>query len=218
MESPLQCSPQSDWEVKSYKGIKSYAPSKGSVPSDVSPGVYEGGFQLWECSLDLIDFLNAYPNFNGKSVFELGCGRGLPGILTALKGASKVVLQDFNRDVIEKLTMPNVALNGCESNVVFSASDWKDIPHLFGKGEYDIILASETIYRKEDLSVFVSACRHLVKDDGIIIVAAKRMYFGLSGSVFDLIELVKDEYTYELKEIKDHSAYKRDIIVLHRPQ
>ena len=206
----LQSQPQSDWEIKTYKNVKSYVPSRGSVPNDVSPGVYEGGFQLWECTLDLLDFLNEFPDFNGKSVFELGCGRGLPGIFTAMKGAKKVILQDFNKEVIEKITMPNAELNQCKDNVSFSASDWKDIPNLFEKGEFDIVLASETIYRKETLGIFVNACKHLLKKDGLIIVAAKRMYFGLSGSVFDLIEMVKGEYTYELKEIKDHSAYKRE--------
>jgi protein-histidine N-methyltransferase len=28
-----------------------------SAPSDLIPGVYEGGFRVWECSLDLVDYL-----------------------------------------------------------------------------------------------------------------------------------------------------------------
>ena len=26
-------------------------------PSDLTPGVYEGGFKVWECSRDMIDFI-----------------------------------------------------------------------------------------------------------------------------------------------------------------
>ena len=214
----LKAQIHADWDIKTYEGIKSYVPSQGSVPSDVKPGVYEGGFQLWECTLDLLRFMENI-DFSGKTVFELGCGRGLPGIYCSLHGCTKVVLQDFNLDVIEEVTMPNAILNNCPSNsIVFSASSWSDVPSLFPAFSFDFVLASETIYRKEDLPSLVSAFRHLFKDDGVVIVAAKRMYFGLSGSVFDLIEHLKGEFSYELHEIKDESAYRRDIITIRKKQ
>jgi 2-polyprenyl-3-methyl-5-hydroxy-6-metoxy-1,4-benzoquinol methylase len=83
--------------------------------------------------------------------------------------------------------------------------------------QFDFVLASETIYRKEQLTCFLVACRHLVKPSGCVIVATKRVYFGLSGSVFDLIELAKKHFEYEMHEVKDRSAYRRDIIVM-RPK
>lgn len=27
-------------------------------PSDLTPGVYEGGFKVWECSRDMVQFIN----------------------------------------------------------------------------------------------------------------------------------------------------------------
>lgn len=203
------------WPVQTYGGIKSYAPPSGSVPSDVVPGKYEGGYQLWECTVDLLQYMDSL-DFKGKHVFEMGCGRGLPGIYAALHGASSVVLQDYNQDVIERLTAPNVVLNNCPANVVsFSGSAWSDAQQLFPAQSYDVILASETIYRKEQLPCFVNAIKHLMKKDGIAIVAAKRTYFGVSGSTLDLIELMKDEFKFELKEYKDPKvAYKREVIAL----
>ncbi|KAH0806698.1 histidine protein methyltransferase 1-like [Histomonas meleagridis] len=106
-----------DWEIKTYEGIKSYVPKEGSVPSEVRPGVYEGGFQLWECTIDLLRYLKNI-NFEGKSVFELGCGRGLPGIYCSLHGSPEVVLQDFNHEVLEEITQPNAKLNDCPRNVI----------------------------------------------------------------------------------------------------
>ncbi|OHT08089.1 hypothetical protein TRFO_23542 [Tritrichomonas foetus] len=207
-----------DWEIKTYCGIKSYAPPNNTVPNEVVPGVYEGGFQLWECTLDLLKFMETI-DFNGKTVYELGCGRGLPGIYAALHGASQVVLQDFNKEVVEELCIPNAQINNCPENIVsYSADSWADIPKNCPSQSYDVILASETIYRKEQLPVFVDAFSHLVKPDGIVVVAAKRMYFGLSGSVYDLIELVKGKFTYKLTEFKDKSAYTRDVIVLQKIQ
>lgn len=209
----------SEWEIKTYRNIKSYAPPSKSVPVEVVPGVYEGGFQLWECTLDLLEYMEEYIDFNGKSVFELGCGRGLPSIYAALHGASKVVLQDYNKEVIEEVAIPNTIINKCPENVCeFSADSWKDIPSKYPAESFDIVLAAETIYRKEQLSDFIGAFTHLVKPDGIVIIAAKRIYFGLSGSVLDLIELIEGKYTHELKEYSGKSAYIHDVIVLKKIQ
>jgi len=205
------------WSTKNYSGILSYIPSKGSVPSDVVPGKYEGGFQLWECTVDLLKYMKN-TEFKNKKVFEMGCGRGLPGIYAALNGASEVVLQDYNRDVIEKLTIPNAQLNKCPEDVIkFSASAWRDVSSLFSEKSYEIVLASETIYRKEQIPEFVEAINYLLSNDGVAIIAAKRLYFGLSGSVFDLIDQIKGQFTHELIPVNDPSSnVKRDIIVLKR--
>lgn len=210
------CREHKEWPVKEYGGIKCYSPPSKVVPSRVEPGKYEGGFQLWECTLDLLKFMETL-DLKNKCVYELGCGWGLPGIYAALRGAQKVVLQDYNRDVIEEATIPNCGLNGCPEGVCeFSAHAWADIPAAFPAHQFDIVLASETIYRKEQLDEFMNACKHLVKDDGMIIIAAKRMYFGLSGSVFDLIDMTKGEYGYEQHENKGNSAYVRDVIVFRK--
>jgi predicted nicotinamide N-methyase len=206
------------WPVKTYCGIKSLCPPDSSVPRDVVPGVYEGGFQLWECSLDLLKFLESVA-LVGCSVVELGCGRGLPGIFAALHGATSVAFQDFNPDVIEQLTKPNVELNGCDpTRCSFAAIAWQNVPAEMAAAQFDIVLAAETIYRKEQIGCFLAACRHLVRPGGCVIVAAKRMYFGLSGSVFDLIELAKKDFEYEMHEVKDQAAYRRDVIVMRPKQ
>ena len=49
---------------------------------DVVSGKYEGGFKVWECSLDLVQYiLSEVPEVSSASsqplrVLELGCGRG----------------------------------------------------------------------------------------------------------------------------------------------
>lgn len=67
----------------------------------VSMCVAAGGFKLWECAVDLAQYLcreysldklvtsKTDPNFElvGKRVLELGCGQGLPGIVPLLAGA-----------------------------------------------------------------------------------------------------------------------------------
>ncbi|KAF7357921.1 hypothetical protein MVEN_00838500 [Mycena venus] len=70
------------------------------APSDLVPGVYEGGLKTWECSLDLV-----------------GCGTGIPSVylLSCLfSGDSNVNthvhLQDYNASVLELITFPNIIL------------------------------------------------------------------------------------------------------------
>ena len=73
--------------------------------------------KIWECSLDLVNYLSKSPdNLHGKKVLELGCGAALPGLF-CLKNAKikELHLQDFNPEVIENITRANVALN-CDSN------------------------------------------------------------------------------------------------------
>ncbi|KAJ6777052.1 HISTIDINE PROTEIN METHYLTRANSFERASE 1 HOMOLOG-RELATED [Salix koriyanagi] len=113
----------------------------GLPNSDLVPGVYEGGLKLWE-------------------VLELGCGHGLPGIFAFLEGASAVHFQDFNAEVLQSLTIPNVNANLSEklspstskdasSDTVgelrFFAGDWSQVhqclPHA-NKKEKDLSCSS----------------------------------------------------------------------------
>ena len=48
----------------------------------------------------------------------MGCGHGILGIMAKKLGASHVCLQDYNQDVIEKLTKYSVNLN-CQSLEAF---------------------------------------------------------------------------------------------------
>lgn len=62
-------------------------------------GVYEGGFQLWECERDIVEFMfysswlreKVEKNYN-INILEIGCGSGLAGVLLLQKVGS-----NFNR-------------------------------------------------------------------------------------------------------------------------
>jgi predicted nicotinamide N-methyase len=81
------------------------------MQSDLIPGVYEGGLKVWECAADLSNYLIAQGGeLRGKHVLEVGCGAGYPGIVAMARGAH-VDFQDYNADVLLKVTMPNVSMN-----------------------------------------------------------------------------------------------------------
>ncbi|XP_031573617.1 histidine protein methyltransferase 1 homolog [Actinia tenebrosa] len=169
---------------------------------DLVPDLYEGGLKIWECAVDLVEFLEQKEvKFEDKRVLELGCGAGLPGIFGLMKGAC-VDFQDYNREVIEHFTMPNVFLNLKSSHYHFSnqqlesllsakcrfyAGDWKCLENYINHNKdpeqlYDIILTSETIYDTRNQSKLLSFIRsHLRYPYGVVYVAAKTCYFGVGG-------------------------------------
>ncbi|XP_018415417.1 PREDICTED: histidine protein methyltransferase 1 homolog [Nanorana parkeri] len=83
--------------------------------SDLISGVYEGGMKIWECTFDLIKYIEDEDvSFKGKSVLDLGCGAGLLGIVALKRKAKEVHFQDYNSTVIEEITIPNALVN-CDS-------------------------------------------------------------------------------------------------------
>ena len=67
----------------------------------VQKDVYEGGFHVWEASVDLVRFLDSSRRPAGR-VLELGAGHGLPGLWFVLNTEADVTFQDLNRECLEK--------------------------------------------------------------------------------------------------------------------
>ncbi|KAF8143327.1 hypothetical protein K438DRAFT_647461 [Mycena galopus ATCC 62051] len=92
------------------------------APSDLVPGVYEGGLKTWECSIDLVGYLDGLRDSNisdlsGKRILEVGCGTGIPSVYLLSRLFAEdfnvnvhVHLQDYNASVLELITFPNIIL------------------------------------------------------------------------------------------------------------
>merc|ERR1712243_256667 len=94
---------------------------------DVETDIYEGGFKLWECTLDICQYFlkNYAKTVVGKRVLELGCGHGLPGILALKLGCESVVFQDLNFEVLKLITACNIGLNDLlMKSVNLISGDW----------------------------------------------------------------------------------------------
>ena len=67
--------------------------------------------------------------------------------------------KDYNDQVIEHITMPNVLLNFSDkSNFRFFSGDWKNLEERLKQGSltgYDVILTSETIYNVQNYDKLV---------------------------------------------------------------
>ncbi|KAH8392926.1 hypothetical protein KR215_010988 [Drosophila sulfurigaster] len=198
--------------------------------TDLIAGVYEGGAKIWECTDDLLLYLaKEYvdANWRNKLVLDLGCGSGLLGIY-ALKNGATVDFQDYNKDVLEKITMPNVLLNcedGLEDDVKmdllqtknkFYAGDWMHFAELAeNHKKYDIILTSETIYNIENQQKLLDTLRKRLHPDGNILIAAKSHYFGVGGGLEQFVEVVKSDKVFHSQQLwQADENLKRGIIEL----
>ncbi|XP_065357123.1 histidine protein methyltransferase 1 homolog [Calliphora vicina] len=203
--------------------------------SDLIPGVYEGGAKIWECTDDLLKYLSenyAVDKWSKSKVLDLGCGSGLLGIFAFLKGA-KVTFQDYNKDVLEKITIPNVLLNTAtlketedeeefydidriEGNVHFYSGDWSKWTQMTKEQElFDIILTSETIYNPENQQKLLNCLFDKLKPNGVALVAAKIYYFGVGGGLRQFEQLIERDKRFKCKTVwLSNEGVNREIIEL----
>lgn len=158
--------------------------------SDLIPGTYEGGFKLWECTIDLLTYLSLNTSlFKGKSILDLGCGTGILGVFTLMAGAQNVDFQDFNKEVLISATMSHVLLN-CQDKLKackFFSGDWKSFTDFNEDVYYDLILTSETIYNVKNYTKLIKLFEKKLKPTGCILLIAKNYYFGVGGSISEFL-------------------------------
>ncbi|KAK7110097.1 histidine protein methyltransferase 1 homolog [Littorina saxatilis] len=174
--------------------------------SDLVAGQYEGGLKVWECSIDLCEYLaDCDLPVEGGKVLELGCGGGLPGMLATKMGAASVHFQDFNQEVLEVYTMVNLVLNNIDrSSCAFFAGDWDSFASLADSvdNRYDLILTSETIYNVDSYPKLLRVFSLLLTKSGVVLVAAKCDYFGVGGSVPSFIQYIQANGQFEVETVK----------------
>jgi SAM-dependent methyltransferase len=167
--------------------------------SDLITAVYEGGLKIWECTYDLLNFINNLDvDLNNKKVLDLGCGAGIIGIFACLKGA-RTVFQDYNVEVIKSITIPNVSLNDINfDKCEFFYGDWESFLQLQNKAlcendKFDCIFTSETIYNINNYKKLINIFKNLLKKTGVVYVAAKCHYFGVGGGTGQFEDSLKKE-------------------------
>ncbi|GMH45106.1 hypothetical protein BSKO_13063 [Bryopsis sp. KO-2023] len=232
---------------KACVGAEATAQITEQKDSDLVPGIYEGGFKLWEGGLDLCRFLAGkwgvgenlisspdHPldvNFKLHRVLELGCGHGLPGVM-ALLGGAEVHFQDFNAEVLTSLTSANVARNLAQlapgrrkPMSRFFHGEFGAVADLLCKNgwgaNYDLILSAETLYNLDSHASLLLALKQLLKPPaGHAYIASKTHYFGVGGGTTAFKALVKKDGVLSCStvwQVDDGVSNKREILELTFP-
>jgi SAM-dependent methyltransferase len=110
-----------------------------------------------------------------------------------------------------------------DRRVGFFSGDWSDpaLLGMMGRGSYDLILTSDTLYSVAYMLPLFRACAALLAPGGSALVAAKRYYFGIGGSTMEFADLVKREGRGEwsctlVDTIEDGKSNIREILLLKR--
>uniref|UniRef100_A0A1B0G9K6 protein-histidine N-methyltransferase n=1 Tax=Glossina morsitans morsitans TaxID=37546 RepID=A0A1B0G9K6_GLOMM len=196
--------------------------------SDLVPGVYEGGAKIWECTEDILNYMTEKYSqdwWPRKRVLDLGCGAGLLGIYAYKQGAH-VDFQDYNQDVLQQITLPNLLINTTEQtpldqvfeNVKFYSGDWSKWTE-FCKGSYiyDVILTSETIYNPRNQENLLRCLKDKLKMDGVVILGAKTHYFGVGGGLHQFETLLNADKCFDYQIVwSSREGVSRQILLLTR--
>ncbi|XP_066245491.1 histidine protein methyltransferase 1 homolog [Euwallacea similis] len=188
--------------------------------SDLISSVYEGGLKIWECTYDLLNYIDQQKiNLKDKLVLDLGCGTGFIGIMSLVRGAYSCTFQDYNPEVLKYITIPNVILNGEEyvSKSSFYSGDWSSFMNLnclsSVREKFDYIFTSETIYNVKNYEKLHNTFQKLLKEDGNVYLAAKSFYFGVGGGISLFTDFLKKKNVFEYELCWDCAeGLKREIL------
>nr|CAH7768033.1 unnamed protein product [Callosobruchus chinensis] len=209
--------------VKTLKEHKSEAPVLKAEQnhSDLIPTVYEGGLQIWECSYDLLNYIVSEKiQFKNVKVLDLGCGSGIIGIYTLLHG-STCYFQDYNEDVLQYFTIPNILVNDKQllERSKFYSGDWESfannmVSDSLPEGEkFDYIFTSETVYSTHSYPKLHKVFESLLKDDGKVYLAAKSFYFGVGGGVPYFKEFLDKNKVFKYLTVWEHTTGIKRVIL-----
>ncbi|CAN3371534.1 hypothetical protein DIURU_003861 [Diutina rugosa] len=219
-----------------------------SSNGDLEKNVYEGGFKSWECSYDVIDYISSQGLGQWSKLVDLGCGTALPSAfllphLLKSESSHTVYLSDFNYDVLELVTVPNLiinwymttdpqleraeviltkelldqfltALNQNQVNIELISGSWGS-QFMEIVPEVDVVLTSETIYHEETLPLVAEMIGKW--QPAVAVVAAKNIYFGVGGSVAEFVRYFKSISPMTVNELEvGSSQLKRSLVIIKR--
>ncbi len=176
--------------------------------TDLVKGIYEGGIKIWECSIDLLNFLpSIYENINlnNVNILELGCGHGLPGIYLLLKGGN-VTFQDFNKEVLDMITKGYLNQLKEKFNLdLFNKSSFEngDWGNFKSDKKYNIIISCDTLYNTDNYEKIYNILKNYLNKNGKAIFATKKFYFGVGGSSSEFIYFIREKGEFEVNKIKE---------------
>lgn len=121
----------------------------------------------------------------------------------------------------DKTTMkpPGTYVNNKEKSIKFYCGDWRKwIDSTNNESNvYDIILTSETIYNPSNQRKLLDCMYEKLKQDGVILLAAKSYYFGVGGDLRDFEKVINEDKRFLYKTVwKTTERVQREILELRK--
>jgi predicted nicotinamide N-methyase len=123
--------------------------------------------KLWKASWILADFLAQKEANPDEELLEIGGGLGLVSIVGFACG-HRMMMTEYNPHALE-FARANAHLNNC-ARLPIVRLDWNH-PNL--AGSFDIILASEVVYRSQDFAPLLNLFQSYLAPSGEIILASE---------------------------------------------
>ena len=123
--------------------------------------------KVWKASWILAGFLAQMPVDTDRQILEIGGGLGLVSIAGCAFG-HQMTMADYNQDALQ-FAQANAQLNNCAHLPVVQL-DWNR-PNL--AGNFDLIVASEVVYRENDFAPLLKLFQTCLNPDGEIILASE---------------------------------------------
>ena len=225
--------PEDDpYETKEYvfSKLPDNCPNKTILLRGHSEIQVSTGLALWLGSEVMCQHLINHPGMvRGKNILELGSGMGLCGIVCHYLGASKVLMTDGDKDVLENLRH-NVSLNlggedeeqKCKQDRIEGEIKYERIssstvscPQLiWGKGKNtddfqklhglaDVVIATDCVYTPQSLEPMWQTIHHLLKPDGIFTYVNRC----LDDIDIDLVKATASRYSFGWEGPTDEGVY-----------
>ena len=199
---------------------------------DLVPDKYEGGGKVWECTNDVIEWMQQQDpsTFQSARILELGAGAGMIGIAAMQLGA-RVCFQDLNAEVLRQITLRNVQLNTdaeAARRAIAIAASWGTLVHQLRdyspdfsardagwlRGGVTLVLGSEILYNEAQYANICSLLLSVLAPGGRAIIGTKRHYFGVGGSTAAFTAAARSAglLVTTLASISDGRSMTRDIL------
>ncbi len=139
--------------------------------------------RIWEAAILLALEVAAMPPTPNGKVLEIGAGLGVVGVVASRYGHNTTITE-YDARALEFIRA-NVQENNCAGAQVLRL-DWYE-PEL--EGQFDLILGSEVVYRREDFAALRSLFFRFLKPQGMVMLAE-----GLRKTSMDFFAQMSDHF------------------------
>ncbi|EIW86224.1 hypothetical protein CONPUDRAFT_86246 [Coniophora puteana RWD-64-598 SS2] len=160
-------SPDPTYEVYPRKSSSPGAPSELKIRLVGSHPLW--AHHLWNAARSFASYFDANPDIvRDRFVLELGAGGALPGMITVLNGAQKVVLTDYPDDALIRNIEHNISQNipySIRDNVTAQGYIWGQSATRLLQLKYDVIILSDLIFNHSQHDALLKTCTYCLSSD-----------------------------------------------------